>query len=199
MIFKFCFISISPPLSSPILKSFSHKMGEKHHAEYTSFTSDQKSEVLQTVLDYYSALSAETDNWVANLANASSLVWHAYHDLKIPVNWAGFYVLDPSHVSQLVLGPFQGKVACQTIAFGKGVCGTAASTKETQLVPNVDEFPGHIACDGETQSEIVVPVVVDGKVMGVLDIDCLAKNGFDEEDKKYLELLAQAIATSCKW
>ncbi|WPK24059.1 hypothetical protein PUMCH_001315 [Australozyma saopauloensis] len=174
-------------------------MGEKHHAEYTSFTSDQKSEVLQTVLDYYSALSAETDNWVANLANASSLVWHAYHDLKIPVNWAGFYVLDPSHVSQLVLGPFQGKVACQTIAFGKGVCGTAASTKETQLVPNVDEFPGHIACDGETQSEIVVPVVVDGKVMGVLDIDCLAKNGFDEEDKKYLELLAQAIATSCKW
>lgn len=102
-------------------------------------------------------------------------------------------------MSQLVLGPFQGKVACQTIAFGKGVCGTAASTKETQLVPNVDEFPGHIACDGETQSEIVVPVVVDGKVMGVLDIDCLAKNGFDEEDKKYLELLAQAIATSCKW
>lgn len=174
-------------------------MGEKHHAEYTSFTSDQKSEVLQTVLDYYSALSAETDNWVANLANASSLVWHAYHDLKIPVNWAGFYLLDPSHGSQLVLGPFQGKVACQTIAFGKGVCGTAASTKETQLVPNVDEFPGHIACDGETQSEIVVPVVVDGKVMGVLDIDCLAKNGFDEEDKKYLELLAQAIATSCKW
>lgn len=70
-------------------------MGEKHHAEYTSFTSDQKSEVLQTVLDYYSALSAETDNWVANLANASSLVWHAYHDLKIPVNWQGSMYLIP--------------------------------------------------------------------------------------------------------
>lgn len=174
-------------------------MEEKHHAEYASFTAGLKEDTLLTVLDYYKALCLETSNWVANLANASSLVWHAYHDLKIPVNWAGFYVLDPNDPSQLILGPFQGKVACQTIAFGKGVCGTAASTKETQVVPDVNDFPGHIACDGETQSEIVVPIIFDDKVVGVLDIDCLEKGAFDEVDKRLLELLAQAISKSCKW
>lgn len=175
------------------------KMAEKHHAEYASFTSSLKNEVLATVIDYYTALSAETTNWVANLANASSLVWHAYHDLQVPVNWAGFYVLDPSSPDQLILGPFQGKVACQIIGFGKGVCGTAASTKITQLVPDVNKYPGHIACDGETQSEIVVPIIVDDKIVGVLDIDCLEKDSFDEEDKKHLERLAEAIASSCRW
>lgn len=174
-------------------------MGEKHHAEYASFSAQLKEETLRTVLDYYTALSLETSNWVANLANASSLVWHAYHDLKIPVNWAGFYVLDPSNPKQLILGPFQGKVACQTIAFEKGVCGMAASTKKTQVVPDVNKFPGHIACDGETESEIVVPIVLGDKVLGVLDIDCLEKGAFDEVDKRFLELLAQAISNSCKW
>ena len=80
------------------------------------------------------------------------------------VNWAGFYVSDPSTPDQLILGPFQGKVACQTIAFGKGVCGTAAQSQKTQLVPNVEEFPGHIACDGDSRSEIVVPIIKAGKV-----------------------------------
>lgn len=174
-------------------------MAEKHHADYTSFSSSQKNEVLGTVLDYYAALSTESDNWVANLANASSLVWHAYHELQVPVNWAGFYVLDRATQDQLILGPFQGKVACQTIQFGKGVCGTAASSKQTQLVPDVNKYPGHIACDGETQSEIVVPIVYNDNVVGVLDIDCLAKDGFTEEDKQYLEKLAHAIAVSCKW
>lgn len=173
-------------------------MSEKHHAEYSSFAGS-KSETLQTVIDSYEALSADTTNWVANLANASSLLWHAYHSMNVPVNWAGFYVLDPETPGQLILGPFQGKVACQTILFGKGVCGNAASQKSTQLVPDVNQYPGHIACDGETNSEVVVPIVLDGKVVGVLDIDCLAKDGFDEEDRKFLEELATKIAGSNKW
>ena len=80
------------------------------------------------------------------------------------MNWAGFYVLDASTPNQLILGPFQGKVACQTIAFGRGVCGAAAAKEVTQLVPDVEEFPGHIACDGDSKSEIVVPIIVKGKV-----------------------------------
>ena len=80
------------------------------------------------------------------------------------MNWAGFYVLDPKKADQLILGPFMGKVACQTIKFGRGVCGAAASESKTQLVPDVEEFPGHIACDGDSQSEIVVPIVQDNKV-----------------------------------
>ena len=103
----------------------------------------------------------------SNTANAASLIWHGLHALLSPsnqVNWAGFYVSDPSTPSQLILGPFQGKVACQTIAFGKGVCGAAAQTQKTQLVPDVEEFPGHIACDGDSKSEIVVPIVDNGKV-----------------------------------
>ena len=103
----------------------------------------------------------------SNTANAASLIWHALHALPSPsnqVNWAGFYVLDPSTPEQLILGPFQGKVACQTIAFGKGVCGAAASSRQTQLVPDVEEFPGHIACDGESRSEIVVPIIKGGRV-----------------------------------
>lgn len=173
------------------------------HADFSNYDEGQsKDEVLQSVIDSYDALSQDTRNWVANLANCAALVWHAYAALKVPVNWAGFYVLDPESESgrpQLILGPFQGKVACQTIAFGKGVCGTAAQTADTQLVKNVNEFPGHIACDGETQSEIVVPIVHNESVVGVLDIDCLALDGFDEVDKNYLETLAHKIATSCTW
>lgn len=103
----------------------------------------------------------------SNTANTASLLWHALHALPAPsnrANWAGFYVIDPQAKDQLILGPFQGKVACQTIAFGKGVCGAAAQTKVTQLVPDVDMFPSHIACDGDSRSEVVVPVIKDGKV-----------------------------------
>lgn len=106
---------------------------------------------------------------------------------------------------QLILGPFQGKVACQTIAFGRGVCGTAAATATTQLVQDVDLFPGHIACDGDSKSEIVVPILSgDGgagtqKVVAIIDVDCAALNGFDEVDKKYLERLAALISKSCDW
>lgn len=154
------------------------------------------------------------DNWVANTANASSLLWHMFHSLKVPVNWTGFYVLDKSVAdeatseameqgkdqkkkAQLILGPFQGKVACQTIAFGKGVCGIAAENQMIQLVPDVNAFPDHIACDGETQSEIVVPIVKDGVTIGVIDIDCLEKDAFDETDAIYLDKLADLLMT--KW
>ncbi|CCH43696.1 hypothetical protein BN7_3250 [Wickerhamomyces ciferrii] len=176
-------------------------MGEdQHHADYSNFTSSSKQETLETVTLSYEALSQDLTNWVANLSNASSLIWHAYHSLKIPVNWTGFYVVDPEDPSQLILGPFQGKVACQTIKIGKGVCGIAAQTEKTQVVPNVEEFPGHIACDGETKSEIVVPIVgKDGKLRGVIDIDGLVLGAFDEVDQKELEKLAQLIADGNKW
>jgi L-methionine (R)-S-oxide reductase len=116
------------------------------------------------------ALSYKISN--SNTSNASSLLWHALHALPSPsnhTNWAGFYVFDHSRAAagkkpQLILGPFQGKVACQIIAYGRGVCGVAAATAETQNVPDVDLFPGHIACDGASKSEIVAPIVVDGKV-----------------------------------
>ncbi|GEQ66910.1 hypothetical protein JCM33374_g573 [Metschnikowia sp. JCM 33374] len=171
----------------------------KNHAEYSNFETFSKKDTIQNVIDSYVALSSETRNWVANLANASSLLWHAYHQLKIPVNWTGFYVLDPSTAEQLILGPFQGKVACQTIKFGKGVCGTAAAQQVSQLVADVESFPGHIACDGETKSEIVIPIVVRGKTVGVLDLDCLVPEGFDSQDVKMLEELSKHIASSNDW
>ncbi|KAF5025226.1 hypothetical protein F66182_2692 [Fusarium sp. NRRL 66182] len=148
------------------------------------------------------------DSVTGNLSNAASLLWHAYKSLGSPskdVNWAGFYVLDKSSQDpQLVLGPFQGKVACQTIKFGKGVCGAAATTQETQLVRDVDKFPGHIACDGDSKSEIVVPIVVTQgdafkKLVAIIDIDCAELNGFDEVDKAHLEELAVLLAKSCDW
>ena len=126
-----------------------------HHADHTNYASIlSKEETLEQLLLSYEALSEDQTNWVCNLSNASSLLWHAYKSLGVNVNWAGFYVTFDSEKDTLLLGPFQGKVACQKIQFGKGVCGTAASTKETQVVRDVNEYPGHIACDGETKSEI---------------------------------------------
>ncbi|KAJ2899638.1 hypothetical protein MKZ38_002953 [Zalerion maritima] len=134
-----------------------------------------------------------------------------YKSLPSPsceVNWAGFYTIDtatPADNPGLILGPFHGKVACQTIAFGRGVCGAAASTEETQLVPDVEKFPGHIACDGASKSEIVVPIVAGkdsadpGRLFGIIDIDCAVEKGFNETDKKFLEQLAAILANSCDW
>lgn len=119
------------------------------------------------------------------------------------MNWCGFYVLDPSTPSQLILGPFQGHVACQTITFGKGVCGTAATKKETQIVPDVDQFPGHIACDSASKSEIVVPIIQtkvgeeEGKLVAIIDVDCAEMDGFDEHDRGWLEKFALLIAKCC--
>ena len=120
---------------------------------------------------------------VANAANLSALLWMGLADL----NWSGFYFMKGAG---LILGPFQGRPACVRIEMGKGVCGTAAATRETQLVPDVHAFPGHIACDAASQSEIVVPLVRDGRVIGVLDLDAPIKGRFDDEDRKGLEALA---------
>ncbi|CAI7387616.1 CGH_1_collapsed_G0033100.mRNA.1.CDS.1 [Saccharomyces cerevisiae] len=170
-----------------------------HHADHVNYSSNlNKEEILEQLLLSYEGLSDGQVNWVCNLSNASSLIWHAYKSLGVDINWAGFYVTQASEKNTLILGPFQGKVACQMIQFGKGVCGTAASTKETQIVPDVNKYPGHIACDGETKSEIVVPIISnDGKTLGVIDIDCLDYEGFDHVDKEFLEKLAKLINKSC--
>ena len=115
---------------------------------------------------------------------AASLIWHSLPDL----NWAGFYLYDGR---ELVLGPFMGKPACVRIAIGKGVCGTAAATRITQLVEDVHAFPGHIACDAASNSEIVVPLLCDGVLLGVLDLDSPKTARFDAEDQAALEALAQ--------
>ena len=122
----------------------------------------------------------------ANLANASALLNQALKD----INWVGFYILDKD---TLILGPFQGKPACIEIKTGNGVCGTAVAKDETILVKNVHEFPGHIACDCASNSEIVIPVHANGKIYGVLDIDSPSLSRFDKEDKEGLELFVKQL------
>ena len=126
------------------------------------------------------ALTEDVQNEISNLSNASALLWQELAD----INWAGFYKMEDGI---LVLYPFQGKPACTKIAVGKGVCGTAVAEDRTQLVPDVHQFPGHIACDCASNSEIVVPVHVNGEIWGVLDIDSPSLNRFTEEDREGLE------------
>lgn len=127
---------------------------------------------------------------LANLSNASAIIMGCIENL----NWAGFYLLKDG---ELVLGPFQGKPACNRIKIGKGVCGTAVETREIQLVDDVDLFPGHIACDGDSKSELVLPIIKDGDVYGVLDLDSPIKSRFTELEKEYfikfLEILNEYI------
>ena len=123
---------------------------------------------------------------IANLANASALLYDAMED----INWAGFYLLQGD---KLVLGPFQGKPACIEIPPGKGVCGTAAAEKKTQLVRDVHQFPGHIACDCASNSEIVVPIFAGGEVAAVLDIDSPLPGRFSEEDQSGLEAFVKIL------
>ncbi|KAK6217378.1 GAFdomain nucleotide-binding protein [Colletotrichum tabaci] len=191
------------------------------HADASNFASGvTKEEAYEQVLLQAEGLFDGQRNWSlthptlpSNLSNAASLLWHAYHSLPAPsnsVNWAGFYVLDPLSTPSkpsLILGPFMGKVACQTIPFGRGVCGAAAASRETQLVPDVDAFPGHIACDGDSRSEVVVPVVVpaaegdDGsdRLVAIIDVDCTLPGGFDDVDRVWLEKLAALLSKSCDW
>ena len=129
---------------------------------------------------------------IPNLANMSALIFQALKE----INWAGFYLMKDG---MLVLGPFQGNPACIRIPVGRGVCGAAAKERKTQLVPDVHLFPGHIACDAQSQSEIVIPLITDGVLIGVLDIDSPIKARFDAEDQKGLEKLGQMLAEACDW
>ncbi|SFK23893.1 GAF domain-containing protein [Marinilactibacillus piezotolerans] len=134
------------------------------------------------------ALLEDETNRVANLSNASALLFEQLSE----INWAGFYLWEDSE-NELVLGPFQGKVACVRIENGSGVCGTAFKEQKTYLVKDVHEFPGHIACDAASESEIVVPLTKDGIQIGVLDIDAPIKNRFTEEDQEIIEEFASVL------
>ena len=142
-----------------------------------------KADLYRDLLSALDALTAGEPDAIANMANASALIWQYLPDL----NWAGFYRLIDD---ELVLGPFQGKAACIRIPLGKGVCGTAAATRTTQLVEDVHAFPGHIACDAASRSELVVPIVADGVLIGVLDLDSPEPARFDAGDAAGCEALA---------
>lgn len=146
-----------------------------------------REENYEMVIKQLQALIADEPSFIANLSNASALL-NVFLD---KVNWVGFYLTEGE--SMLVLGPFQGLPACVRIPFGRGVCGTAAANAKTQLVADVHAFPGHIACDAASQSEIVVPMLKDGKVIGVLDIDSPIKDRFDEVDRTYLEKFVEVL------
>jgi GAF domain-containing protein len=144
--------------------------------------------------ELYSALARAADALVqgepdpiANMANLAAVIWQFVPDL----NWAGFY---RTVEDELVLGPFMGKPACIRIPFGRGVCGTAAALGTTQVVPDVHAFPGHIACDADSRSELVVPVLRDGKVIAVIDLDSPTPGRFDDEDAAGMQILAQVAS-----
>ena len=140
----------------------------------------------KTLLAQVQALTEGVPHVIANLANTSAAIWQAMEN----INWAGFYIMEQG---KLVLGPFQGKPACIEISVGRGVCGTAVAAESTQLVYDVHQFPGHIACDSASNSEIVVPIFKNGKVWGVLDIDSPTVGRFTEEDKAGLEALVKIL------
>lgn len=155
------------------------------HAEIYSGDRNKDYEMVIKQLD---ALLEGESNIIANLANASALL----NQFLQNVNWVGFYLYEEDH-NELVLGPFQGLPACVRIPLGKGVCGTAFSEKKTLRVSNVQEFPGHITCDGASKSEIVVPIIKGGKGIGVLDIDSPIESRFDETDQNYLEQFVHTL------
>jgi L-methionine (R)-S-oxide reductase len=145
-----------------------------------------KSELYATLVAQARALVEGEDDMIANLANIAALIFHSLPDL----NWAGFYL---HKEDQLVLGPFQGKPACIRIPIGRGVCGTAAERRQTVVVRNVNEFPGHIACDAASNSEIVVPIIRGDRVIGVLDLDSPTFDRFDDDDRAGLEAIVDVI------
>jgi GAF domain-containing protein len=152
----------------------------------TSIADTPKQAAYPEIHRQLTALFADERNALANTANMSALLFEALPSL----NWVGFYFL---RGRELVLGPFQGKVACVRIALGRGVCGTAAERRETVIVPDVHEFPGHIACDSASRSEIVVPLIQDGRLLGVLDVDSPQVARFDREDGAGLEAAAAVL------
>lgn len=160
-------------------------------------------ESTRTTIDYsnkekfYKELRSEVTGileteWFVNLANVSALLKQ-----HLPqINWVGFYL---NHQNELLLSSFQGLPACTRIAFGKGVCGTAAATRTTQLVADVDQFPGHIVCDSASRSEIVIPLIMNDQVLGVLDIDSPVLNRFDKTDLQGLEAITSVLINKTVW
>lgn len=153
---------------------------------------DDKNECYKLINSQLKSLLENEACVIPNLANASALLGMALAD----INWVGFYLM---HGDELLLGPFQGKPACIHIPIGKGVCGTAVATNQTQLVPDVHAFPGHIACDSASRSEIVIPIRVNGKVRGVLDIDSPFLSRFDDADREGLEFFVRQLEIFCNW
>lgn len=155
-------------------------------AEELSIVHGDKKERYQTLLPQIEALISGEADWVANLANVSAAIWQTFGFL-----WVGFYRVEGE---ELILGPFQGPIACTRIPRGVGVCGTAWAENTTLIVPNVDEFPGHIACSSQSKSEIVIPICNgDGEVIFILDIDSKELNSFDDIDKLYLTKIASIL------
>ena len=148
-----------------------------------------RQETYELVITQVKHLVSDESNLVANLANVSSLLKNTFEDYL----WVGFYVADPDSPEELVLGPFQGRPACTRIKFGNGVCGTSASKKQTIIVDDVDQFPGHIVCDSLSKSEIVVPIILNGNVRAVLDVDSDKLSNFNQTDSRYLEELVNIL------
>jgi L-methionine (R)-S-oxide reductase len=146
-----------------------------------------KPDLYRDVLSAIDAITAGEPDPVANMANAAAILWEYLPDL----NWAGFY---RNIGDELVLGPFQGRAACIRIPVGKGVCGTAAQTRATQLVADVHAFPGHIACDAASRSELVVPILAGGRVVAVIDLDSPTPARFDAEDAAGVEAIARMLS-----
>ena len=159
--------------------------------EMKKIAAGSKAELYSDLLSQAKGLLHDEHDRVANAANFAALLYHSLPD----VNWVGFYFMKGG---ELLVGPFQGKPACVHIALGKGVCGTAAKTQQTQLVPDVNAFPGHIFCDGDSLSELVVPLIHGGVVIGVLDLDSPKLARFDKEDQAGLEALAQVFLESLR-
>lgn len=158
------------------------------HASKRYDFQDKTADYAQLAEELRALLRGEHDR-VANAANTVALIFDALPRL----NWAGFYFLNEG---ELLVGPFQGKPACVRIAIGKGVCGTAAATRRTIIVPNVHDFAGHIACDADSRSEIVIPLEKNGDLLGVLDLDSPILGRFDDGDRRGLEMLAQIFLRS---
>ena len=163
-----------------------------HAAKSITYDRSDKDALYPHLLDDLRALLADERDWLVNTANAAALLFHSLPDL----NWAGFYFY---REEQLVLGPFQGKPACMRIAVGKGVCGAAAKERRTTVVPNVHEFPGHIACDDASQSEVVVPLTIEEHLIGVLDLDSPSLARFDNKDVTGLEAFAKFLLAGTDW
>lgn len=160
--------------------------------EINSMYPENKTEMYKLLIEQLKALLEGEPNVIPNLSNASALLNGALNN----INWVGFYLMKEN---ELLLGPFQGKPACIHIPLGKGVCGSAVVQNKTQLVMDVHDFPGHIACDSATNSEIVIPLRCGEQIVGVLDIDSPLLARFDEEDKLGLEAFASVLQSGCHW